>query len=77
MLTAQLTIAFDQRYIDEKTCQSLVDQYRRVSGMLSNLITYLKDSRYRGTKYEKPATKSMAEEVNEILQKIRSEKDDK
>jgi len=72
---AQLTIAHDQRYIGENTYKDLVDLCRRISGMLSNLITYLKGSRYRGTKYKKPPVKSMAEEINELLQELQREKD--
>jgi len=48
---AQLTVAFDQHYIDKKTYDALTDQSRRISAMLSNLITHLKTSGYRGSKY--------------------------
>lgn len=44
---AQLTIAFDQKYIDTNTYEILVGQCRRISGMISNLITYLKNSRFK------------------------------
>ncbi len=74
---AQLTIAFDQKYIDENNYRSLVDQCRRISGMLSNLIAYLKSSRFKGSKFKRRPTKSMAEELNEILRKIRSQRDEK
>lgn len=74
---AQLTIAFDQKYIDENNYRSLVDQCRRISGMLSNLIAYLKSSRLKSSKFRVPQTKSMAEELNEILQQIKHEKENK
>ena len=74
---AQLTIAFDQKYIDENTYKNFVDQCRRISGMLGNLITYLKSSRFKGSKFNRPPTKSMAEELNEILQQIKHEKENK
>jgi len=45
--------------------------------MLSNLITYLKSSRLKGSKFKEPQTKSMAEELNEILQQIKHEKENK
>ena len=48
----QLTVAADQKYIDQKTHATLVDQSRRISGMLSNLIAYLKVSSYRGIKFK-------------------------
>lgn len=72
---AQLSIALDQKYIDEGIHNNLVDRCRRISGMLSNLITYLKGTRYRGTKYKKPQPKNMAEEMNKLLQEIQSEKE--
>jgi len=46
---AQLSISFDQKYIaDENVYHNLVNQCRRISGMLSNLITYLKTSQFKG-----------------------------
>jgi len=72
---AQLSIAFDQDYIEKNIYENLVNQCRRISGMLSNLIAYLKGSRYKGTKHKKPPTKSMSEEVNEILKEIKNQKE--
>jgi four helix bundle protein len=69
---SQLSIACDQGYISENDYNPIVDQCRRVSGMLSNLIPYLKGSRFRGTKYRAAPKKSLAEELNEIIQQIRS-----
>jgi len=74
---AQLTIAYDQKYIDEITYNALVDRARRISGMLNNLIAYLKGSRYKGAKYKKPPTKSMTEELNEMLKEIKRQQNGK
>lgn len=71
---AQLSISFDQKYISENSYHGLVNQCRRISGMLSNLITYLKGSTFKGSKFKKPPPKNIAEELNEILQKIKNEK---
>lgn len=49
---AQLTIASDQKYIDDKTYEYLYDLYRIINKMLSNFISYLKRSNYKGTKYK-------------------------
>jgi len=68
----QLSIAFDQNYIEKNTYESLVDQCRRISGMTNNLIAYLKGARYKGTKHKKPPTKNIADEVNHILQEIKN-----
>ena len=73
---AQLTIAFDQKYIDEKTYHNLVDQSRRISGMLNNLIMHIKSSKFKGSKFKRPPYKSMSEEVNEVLQEIRNKKNE-
>ena len=74
---AQITIAFDQRYIGENTYKALFDQCRRISGMISNLITYLKSSKYKGSKFRKSPVKTVTEETNEMLHKIRSKQNDK
>jgi four helix bundle protein len=50
---AQLSISFDQQYIGENVYQELTNQCPQVSGMLSNLITYLKDSKFKGSKFQK------------------------
>jgi four helix bundle protein len=50
---AQLSIAFDQKYIDEKSYKALFDKCSRTSGMIGNLIKYLKGSKYQGAKYKK------------------------
>ena len=51
---AQLAIACDQGYLSEPEHDSLRDQARRVSGMLSNFIAHLQSSGYRGEKYARP-----------------------
>ena len=68
--------SFEDLYVYEQARKLTNSIYcLRISGMLSNLITYLKGSRYRGTKYKKPLVKSMAEEINELLQELQREKD--
>jgi len=57
---AQLSISFDQKYIaDENVYHNLVNQCRRISGMLSNLITYLKTSQFKGSKFKIPPYKNL------------------
>jgi four helix bundle protein len=51
---APLSIAFDQKYIETETCRKLSDQCRLISGMLANSLTFLKGTRYRGTKDKNP-----------------------
>ncbi len=48
---AQLTIARDQEYIDSEVYQELVTRFRTISGMLANLIVYLRESCYRRSKH--------------------------
>lgn len=63
---AQLTVALDQRYIDKQTYAALAAQARRISAMLSNLITYLRTSNYRGSKYAAPVPK-ISKELQDLL----------
>jgi four helix bundle protein len=56
---AQLTVALDLDYIPQPIYEELTISCRRVSGMLANLITHLKNSGFRGSKYTKlPKTAS-------------------
>ncbi len=71
---AQTTIAYDQKYIQNVDYEKITNSCRQVSGMLSNLINYLKQSQYRGAKYKKPPHKSMADEWNEFLKQVKNEK---
>ncbi|MCX8015053.1 MAG: four helix bundle protein [candidate division WOR-3 bacterium] len=64
---AQLLIAYDQKYLAEDNYQSLIKQAKLIAGMLGNLITHLKGSKFRGSKFKKPPQKSFREEVEEFL----------
>ena len=70
----QLTIAFDQKYIEKKSYEELNEQCRLVSGMIGNLITHLKGSQYQGNKFKKAPVKTMAEETLEFLEKVKKNK---
>jgi hypothetical protein len=63
---SQLYVALDQGYIGQDGFTELLNSFRKVSGMLSGLIEYLKGSRMRGEKYKKPAYKSLAEELAQL-----------
>lgn len=63
---AQLYVALDQGYITQERFVQMFNSFKRLSGMISNLIDYLKGSRMRGEKYKKPAYKSLAEEIQEL-----------
>jgi len=71
-IRAQLTVALDQKYIDGDTCKDLIDRCRKISGMLNNLITYLKDSKFKGTKFKKPPVKPWSEQVKELLERTKN-----
>lgn len=49
---SQLFVAFDQGYINQERISNAQNLAKQVSGMLSNLITYLRGS--RGQKVHKP-----------------------
>lgn len=68
-IRAQVSIAHDQKYISQEDYQDLTDRCRRISGMLSNLIGYLRQPRFAGRRTQRAAYKSLAEELNEIVKK--------
>jgi len=67
---AQVSIAFDQRYISEADHDELTDRCRRVSGMLGNLITYLRQPRLSSRKSQRISYKSVSQELNKIMAQI-------
>jgi len=68
-MRAQISIAFDQKYIAKADYNDLTDRCRRIGGMLSNFINYLRQPQFSGRKTEKPADKSLVEKLNEIQKK--------
>ena len=68
----QIIIAFDQGYIDEGEVTEIKELTMRVSGMIGNLISYLRKSKFKGSKFKKAPRKSIADELNEILAKYKS-----
>lgn len=68
----QIIIAFDQGYIDEREVTEIKELTMRVSGMIGNLISYLRKSKFKGSKFKKAPRKSIADELNEILAKYKS-----
>lgn len=67
---SQLYVAIDQNYIDNKEGTQLIEDFKKLSIMINNLIEYLKRSNYKGTKYKRPPFKSMREEVEELLKEL-------
>ncbi len=63
----QLYVAMDQRYVNEKECEKLIDLFKKLSIMINNFMEYLKESPYRGVKFKKPPQKSMREEVETLM----------
>ena len=51
-LRAQLVVALDQGYIDEKESVEVDDLAKCVAGMLGSLINYLKSSKIKGAKFK-------------------------
>ncbi|HXG53375.1 MAG TPA: four helix bundle protein [candidate division Zixibacteria bacterium] len=49
---SQLCVALDQGYISESDAEKLLSSFKRLSGMIGNLIQYLKRSGMRGSKYK-------------------------
>ena len=51
---SQLYIAFDQTYVSRSELEQLADSFKRLSSMISNFISYLKNSGMKGEKFRKP-----------------------
>lgn len=68
---AQVSVAFDQKYISSTDYDDLTDRCRRISGMLGNLITYLKQSRFSTKKIPRASPKSIADELNKTMEQIK------
>jgi four helix bundle protein len=49
---AQLYVAFDQRYIDEETFNRISTKLREVSQLISGFMKYLKQSEFRGRRFQ-------------------------
>lgn len=64
---SQLYVALDQGYVGKEQFAQMFNSLKRLSGMISNLIDYLKGSRMRGEKYKKPVYKSLRDELEEIM----------
>jgi four helix bundle protein len=67
----QLLIASDQGYINQKELNETKELTLKVSGMIGNLINYLRKSKIKGAKFKKPLKKSIKEELNELLAKYK------
>ncbi len=69
---AQLALAKDLGYLDSGAVNALTDICRGLSAMLANMITSLKDTSYRGSKYRK-VHKTRAEEGREFWEEVQRE----
>jgi four helix bundle protein len=49
---SQLYVALDQEYVDRKKTDGLTESFKRLSSMISNLITYLRQSGMKGEKFK-------------------------
>lgn len=63
---SQLYVALDQGYIAREHFVQMFNSFKRLSGMLSSLIDYLKGSRMKGEKFKKRPYKSLGEELEEL-----------
>jgi four helix bundle protein len=51
---SQLYVALDQGYAEQKQTDELMKSFKRLSSMISNLITYLRNSGMKGEKFKSP-----------------------
>lgn len=69
----QLYVVQDQGYADSAVCEQLINEFKKLSIMISNFMTYLKESPYKGSKYKMPKQKSIKEEIEELMEQVRKE----
>ena len=50
---SQVYVAFDQSYVANTAVDELTNSFKRLSSMISNLITYLRKSGMKGEKFRK------------------------
>ena len=53
-IRSQLYVALDQEYLSKPSFDHLVSQVGEISRMIGGLMTYLRKSGIRGTKFKKP-----------------------
>lgn len=53
---SELYVALDQEYITETAFQTLCAEAQQISRMISGLMSYLRNSGIKGTKFKKPAS---------------------
>ncbi|MGZ8426610.1 MAG: four helix bundle protein [Candidatus Binatia bacterium] len=51
---SQVYVALDQSYVASTAVDELTNSFKRLSSMISNLITYLRKSGMKGEKFRKP-----------------------
>jgi len=51
---SELYVALDQEYINESVFQALCADAQQISRMISGLMSYLRNSGLKGTKFKKP-----------------------
>jgi four helix bundle protein len=51
---SQIYVALDQSYVASIEVDELTNSFKRLSSMISNLITYLRQSGMKGEKFKKP-----------------------
>jgi hypothetical protein len=73
---AQITLAHRLGYIEHASFHDLIASCRSLSGMLANMISALKDPRYRGSKY-RVVFKSREEEGKEFWEEFQREQAEK
>jgi four helix bundle protein len=63
----QLYVTLDQGYLERNQCEAIIDQFKKLSIMISNFMRYIKGTPYKGTKYKPLPQKSVKEEIEELM----------
>jgi len=70
---AQISVALDQKYVSQEDYDDLTGRCRRISGMLGNLIKYLKQPRSSVRRSQGASGKTITGELNTLGKRPREE----
>jgi four helix bundle protein len=69
----QVSVAFDQQYISKEDYEDLTDRCRRISAMLANLISYLRQPRVSSRRSQGASRKSLTQELNQLITELKKD----
>ncbi|MDZ4340544.1 MAG: four helix bundle protein [candidate division NC10 bacterium] len=69
----QVSVAFDQQFISKEDHEDLTDRCRRISAMLANLISYLRQPRVSSRRSQGASRKSLTQDLNQLIKELKED----